>query len=492
MRQSQEKPEVEHRESIDDIEKVAPVEELPLDPKMDRRVKLKIDFILMPVLCFIYALNYLDKTALTYASVMGLFKDTGINGTQYSWVASIYYFGYLVGAYPMVIGLQRFPSAKFTAINIVIWGVAVACTALCKNYAGLLGLRFMLGVFEAVIYPAIVMITAEWYKPREQGTRTGVWGSMTAWGCILGGAVAYALVERQTAGTLAIPGWEIVFIWLGAMTVFCGVVFFFFVPDSIEKAWFLDAEEKAVAHRRTLENKQHIGEREWKWYQVRECLRDPQCYLLLFVTICSNIPTGGLTNFFALIVQGLGFTPAETLLLTMGNATLGIATMVLMFAGDKARCRSLVSGLGPLISIAGAAMLWALPAEKKIARLIGFFLCIWNSIATYIITSFITTNIAGRTKKSVMSGAYLVVFCVGNLIGPQTFREKYAPRYAPALITHIALTSTNVCLFVVLFLYYRRENARRDREHGPVVPVKKDEWVDLTDVENETGFRYVY
>lgn len=32
----------------------------------------------------------LDKTALTYASVMGLMKDTNINGAQYSWVASIY------------------------------------------------------------------------------------------------------------------------------------------------------------------------------------------------------------------------------------------------------------------------------------------------------------------------------------------------------------------------------------------------------------------
>lgn len=79
-------------------------------------------------------------------------------------------------------------------------------------------------------------------------------------------------------------------------------------------------------------------------------------------------------SFFAIIVRGIGFTPAETLLLTMANASLGAATMFFMWAGDKARCRTLVSGIAPLISIAGAAMLWGLPKEQKIARLVGFYL----------------------------------------------------------------------------------------------------------------------
>lgn len=102
-------------------------------------------------------------------------------------------------------------------------------------------------------------------------------------------------------------------------------------------------------------------------------------------------------------------------------------------------------------------------------------------MATYIVTSFVTTNIAGRTKKSIVSAGYICVFCVGNLIGPQTFRPKDAPVYAPALITMIVLTSINIGLLVTLFFYYRAQNAKRDRLHGRPEEIKRDEWVDLTD-----------
>lgn len=32
---------------------------------------------------------------------------------------------------------------------------------------------------------------------------------------------------------------------------------------------------------------------------------------------------------------------------------------------------------------------------------------------------------------------YLIAYCVGNIIGPQTFRPKDAPRYVPGEITII-------------------------------------------------------
>ncbi|BEI84599.1 hypothetical protein CcaverHIS002_0412030 [Cutaneotrichosporon cavernicola] len=103
----------------------------------------------------------------------------------------------------------------------------------------------------------------------------------------------------------------------------------------------------------------------------------------------------------------------------------------------------------------------------------------------------ITTNIAGRTKKSICSGGYVVLLCIGNLIGPQTFRAKYAPVYAPALLTTVILTAINVGLLILLYCYYRAQNAKRDRLYGKAHQIDKDVWVDLTDRENPE-FRYVY
>lgn len=52
-------------------------EVIELDEATNKRLLRKIDWNLMPVMCIVYGLNYLDKTTLSYASVMGLRTDIG-------------------------------------------------------------------------------------------------------------------------------------------------------------------------------------------------------------------------------------------------------------------------------------------------------------------------------------------------------------------------------------------------------------------------------
>lgn len=61
-------------------------EPIELDEATHRQLLRKIDWNLMPMLCVVYMLNYLDKTSLSYASVMGLKTDANLTGTQYSWL----------------------------------------------------------------------------------------------------------------------------------------------------------------------------------------------------------------------------------------------------------------------------------------------------------------------------------------------------------------------------------------------------------------------
>src|SRR3569833_293131 len=47
-------------------------ETIILTPEIERKLLRKIDYNMMPLLCIVYGLNYLDKTTVSYASVMGL------------------------------------------------------------------------------------------------------------------------------------------------------------------------------------------------------------------------------------------------------------------------------------------------------------------------------------------------------------------------------------------------------------------------------------
>ena len=42
-----------------------------------------------------YAFFYIDKTTLSYAAIFGIRDDLHLHGTQYNWLSSIFYFGFL-------------------------------------------------------------------------------------------------------------------------------------------------------------------------------------------------------------------------------------------------------------------------------------------------------------------------------------------------------------------------------------------------------------
>ena len=69
---------------------------LPFTEEEERRVKWKTDLVILPLLCAVFFLQYLDKQSLSYASVFGLIKDLKLRGTQYSWCSSIFYVGELI------------------------------------------------------------------------------------------------------------------------------------------------------------------------------------------------------------------------------------------------------------------------------------------------------------------------------------------------------------------------------------------------------------
>lgn len=86
-----------------------------------------------------------------------------------------------------------------------------------------------------------------------------------------------------------------------------------------------------------------------------------------------------------------------------------------------------------------------------------------------------------------MNAILLMSFCVGNILGPLTFRDKDAPNYTPAKITIVAVDSVTIVLTTMLLIYYKWENKRRDQR--PLEHQENIEFLDLTDRQNKE-FRY--
>lgn len=77
---------VEHSHDADEALKAFQGHEgevIHIDEATNRRLLRRIDWNLMPVMCIVYGLNYLDKTTLSYASIMGLRTDLNLQNDDY-------------------------------------------------------------------------------------------------------------------------------------------------------------------------------------------------------------------------------------------------------------------------------------------------------------------------------------------------------------------------------------------------------------------------
>jgi len=143
---------------------------------------------------------------------MGFKKDVGLIGNDYSWVSSMFYFGYLAFEYPTNRLLQRLPIGKFSACAIIAWGAVLCCMAGVSNYGGALAVRFFLGVTESAVTPGFALITSQWYTKAEQGTRVGIWFCFNGWAQILGGLVAYGIARGVEKHGSSVEAWKINFV----------------------------------------------------------------------------------------------------------------------------------------------------------------------------------------------------------------------------------------------------------------------------------------
>lgn len=99
------------------------------------------------------------------------------------------------------------------------------------------------------------------------------------------------------------------------------------------------------------------------------------------------------------------------------------------YLGDRFGNRILVSSFGLIISIIGMSLIIGLPLGNNNGRLGGYYLTQASAMPFVAFLSLVSSNVAGYTKKTTVAALYLIGYCVGNIIGPQTFRPSDGPRY---------------------------------------------------------------
>ncbi|KAL2031336.1 hypothetical protein VTO58DRAFT_106687 [Aureobasidium pullulans] len=471
----------------------------PIDSAEEARVVRKIDFMILPYLAVCYAFFYIDKTTLSYAAIFGIREDLKIHGQQYSWLSSIFYFGFLAWALPTNFLMQRFPIGKYLGANIFMWGALLMCQAAATNFTTLAVLRALSGAAEACSDPAFMIITSMWYSRRQQPIRMGLWYTANGFGIALGGLLGYGIGHIKAG----LPSWKFEFLIIGALCSIWGIVMMIFLPDSPVTAKGLDEREKRIAVERLRDNQTGIENKHLKWYQVREAFTDYKTYLFFVLGFFGNVPNGGISNFGTIIIKGFGFSTLVTTLMQVPYGILiAISILVCVFLNDKfaangrqTRCYFILLFLLPNIS--GSFGLAFLNADNKAGRLMCYYLTGPYNAAFVMVLSLTTANVAGHSKKVVTNAVLFLGYCAGNIAGPFFYKTSQSPRYQLGIWSMIVSHLAEVCIILLLRMLLSRENNRRDRIQSALPgglegrDLNATAFADLTDRENE-NFRYIY
>jgi len=253
-----------------------PIQPASINPTIEARVRRKLDLHLIPLLSALYLLAFLDRSNIGNARIAGMSKDLSLTSPDYDWLLTIFYISYICFA-PLAMMWKIVPPHRWAAFCVFGWGLVSTVQAATHSWAGMMVLRFLMGVMEVAYGPGVPYLLSFFYLRHEVGLRAGLFLSAAPLANTFAGALAYGI----TSGSPALAKWRVLFLVEGLPTVCMAVVAWFFLPDSPEKARFLNEEEREVARMRGVRQAgagERIGGVEWK--EILGGLKDVKAWIL--------------------------------------------------------------------------------------------------------------------------------------------------------------------------------------------------------------------
>ncbi|OAL06503.1 MFS transporter [Phaeosphaeriaceae sp. SRC1lsM3a] len=458
-------------------------------PEEEKKLVRRLDRKLISLLVVTYGLQYYDKAMLSQAALFGLREDLHLNkGNRYSFSASIFYLGFIVGSYPAILMAQRWPIERVASGIVAVWGVCLMCSAACHNWQGFYAQRFFLGFLESGISPMFMLIVGGWYRKQEQALRMGFWYSATGYVSAISPLINYGLGHIKGGG---LNSWQYMYIVAGAITILWALVILFFMPPDPIRAKGFNDRERYIAVARMRENNSGVRNKHFKVAQVLEALSDVKFWLIFSIAFLMMIANGPVSSFIPIIINGFGFNRLNSLLLTLpAGAVIGTIELAAPYAAYKFKgIRTWLIVICQCGTITASILLWQLPRGSKGGLLFACYILASFGGAYAVLMGLQIGNTAGYTKRSITSSGIFMGYCLGNFVGPLLFKPEDAPVYAPGFVAVLATSIAAAALAIVYRYVCIWENRKRDKS-GTLEGYDHAYEDDLTDRKNPQ-FRYM-
>ena len=367
---------------------------------------------IMPIVFITYSLAYLDRANYGFAAASGMAEDLHITPGLSSLLGALFFLGYFFFQVPGAIYAQKNSVKKLIFVSLILWGGLATLTGVVSNAYSLIAIRFMLGVVEAAVMPAMLVYLCHWLT-RAERSRANTF-------LILGNPVTMLWMSVVSGYLVQHYSWRWMFIVEGLPAVIWAFIWWRLADDRPGEAKWLSTQEKQDLQ--SALDAEQVGMTPVKNYAA--AFRSPKVILLALQFFCWSIGVYGFVLWLpSILKQGAHMDMIEAgWLSALPYLAAVIAMLGVSWGSDKLQKRKRF--VWPPLLIASFAFYgsYALGAEHfwlSYTLLVIAGACMYAPYGPFfaIIPEILPSNVAGGAMALIKSMGALGSFSGSYLVG---------------------------------------------------------------------------
>ena len=367
---------------------------------------------IMPIVFITYSLAYLDRANYGFAAASGMAEDLHITPGLSSLLGALFFLGYFFFQVPGAIYAQKNSVKKLIFVSLILWGGLATLTGVVSNAYSLIAIRFMLGVVEAAVMPAMLVYLCHWFT-RAERSRANTF-------LILGNPVTMLWMSVVSGYLVQHYSWRWMFIVEGLPAVIWAFIWWRLADDRPAEATWLSTQEKQDLQ--SALDAEQVGMAPVKNYAA--AFRSPKVILLALQFFCWSIGVYGFVLWLpSILKQGAHMDMIEAgWLSALPYLAAVIAMLGVSWGSDKLQKRKRF--VWPPLLIASFAFYgsYALGAEHfwlSYTLLVIAGACMYAPYGPFfaIIPEILPSNVAGGAMALINSMGALGSFSGSYLVG---------------------------------------------------------------------------
>jgi sugar phosphate permease len=310
---------------------------------IDRELRKRWLYVL-PIIFITFSLAYLDRANYGLGAAAGLAATLRITGSQSALLGSLFFLGYFAFQVPGIAYARRHSSTRLVFAALVSWGTLAALTGVIRQFWLLAIDRFLLGVAESIIFPAMLVLIAGWFERSERSRANTL--------LMLGNPVTVLWMSVITGYLIQSVGWQKTFILEGMPSVLWASVWLAVIRDRPSQAQWISAEASATLESRIAAEQLVLP----RIATLREALLRKDVRVLCALYLCWSLGVYGFVLWLPTIIRaGARIGIGRTGLLSAVPYLLAVILMLVTSSiSDRTLRRKAI--VWPFLILAGAAL----------------------------------------------------------------------------------------------------------------------------------------